>query len=111
MARLGGIEITQRQMHCRAIVPTHKVADLPLMAIDVFWASGVAAQIVDDRRAFRPAHAIEMGRAFADIKRLHAAVWMGSHTGMRDGWIYFQQFDHFRGIAFCGTRHKGEVVH
>jgi len=110
VAGLGRVEIAERHVHCRAIVPANEIADLPIVTVDVFGPSCVAAEKLDDGRAFRPGHPVEMRRALADVERFFPAVRMDTDTGMGDRRVEFQQFGYLHGVALRRTRDQVEIV-
>ena len=57
---LRWVKITQRQMHCRPVVPADKIANTPLMAVNIFWTRRMITKIFDKGFALFQCHAVKM---------------------------------------------------
>ena len=79
---LWWIKITQRQMHCRPVVPADKIANTPLMAVNIFRPRRMVAKIFDKRPALFEWHSVEMLGAFPDIQSFFTTFVMYTNTRM-----------------------------
>src|SRR5580704_2323554 len=68
-----------RAMLGAAVVPQHRIAVAPAVAIDKAISLREFPEILDQRAAFVGWHAFDVARPTADIERNPATAWMSPH--------------------------------